>query len=145
MWLFLVVLRVGLDEVLPFVGRFVERENRLDRAGRYAGAAIDALVRMDIEHLSRCELWLVLPRVDAVDRADVHASRILRANAGFRNDVRQFRASNLEATVIYRTHWVGTEKPARAASLLYGDAAGEPFFVSVVVRDGFLGVLPAVV
>src|SRR5882672_8849967 len=43
-------LLVQLDEVLPLIGRLVFREDRLDRAHRLASAAVDALVRMDVEH-----------------------------------------------------------------------------------------------
>jgi hypothetical protein len=42
---------------------------------------------MDIEHLGRREVGLVLPRVDAVNRADIDARRVLRANARFRDDI----------------------------------------------------------
>ena len=42
--LLLEVLGVLRDEGLPLVGRLVEREDRLDRAGGHAGAAVDALV-----------------------------------------------------------------------------------------------------
>ena len=84
---FLIMIRVHRDEVLPLLGRFVEREDRLDRARRHAGAAVDALVRMNVEHLGRREVRLVLARMDAVDRADVHARRVLRADARFADDV----------------------------------------------------------
>jgi hypothetical protein len=65
----------------------VERKNGFDRAGRHAGAAINALVGVDVELLLGLEVRLVFPRVDAVHRAHVDARRILRSNARFRNDV----------------------------------------------------------
>src|SRR5262245_28251043 len=84
-----VVLGIPADEARPFVRRLVEREDGLDWTRRHAGAAVDALVGMNIEHLSRSEGGLILSRVDAVDRADIHASRILRAYAGLADDIRQ--------------------------------------------------------
>src|SRR5438034_7009575 len=84
----LVILRVFLNKIRPPGRRFVERENGLDRARRHTGAAVDALVRMNIKHLGRGELGLVLPGVNAVHRADVHARGILRPDAWLADDVR---------------------------------------------------------
>src|SRR4029453_14129971 len=39
-----------LDEPLPLIRRLVFREDRLDRAHRLTTSAVDALVRMDVEH-----------------------------------------------------------------------------------------------
>ena len=54
-------LLVQLGEVLPLLGDFVFREDRLHRTHRLTGAAIDALVGMDIELGGRFECRLVLP------------------------------------------------------------------------------------
>ena len=78
---------VALDVVLPLVRDFIERENRFDRTRRHAGSAVDALVRMDVEHRRRFEPGLVFPRVDAVNRTDVHARAVLGADAGLGNHV----------------------------------------------------------
>src|SRR5206468_7259620 len=43
-------LLVQLDEVLPLLRSFVLGEDRLHRAHRLAGAAVDALVGVDVEH-----------------------------------------------------------------------------------------------
>src|SRR5687768_11544500 len=73
---------VGLDERLLAgrcgLGTVVNRGNG---AGRNAGPAVDALLRMDIEHRRGFELRLVLARVDAVDRAHVYAGVVLGADA----------------------------------------------------------------
>src|SRR5690606_15146061 len=53
----------------------------------HAGAAVDALVRMDVQEGCRLELGLVLAGMDAVDRADVDAGCIFRTNAGLGDDV----------------------------------------------------------
>src|SRR5207247_33476 len=62
-------LLVQLDEVLPLLRSFVLGEDRLHRAHRLAGAAVDALVGVDVEHR--------LTLVDAVDRADLYARLVL--------------------------------------------------------------------
>src|SRR6266542_1714867 len=67
------------------------REDRRHRAGGLAVAALDADVRIDVEHFGRLELFLVLTRMDAVDRTHVHAGRVLRADAGLRDDVHPHR------------------------------------------------------
>src|SRR5439155_1289372 len=60
---------------------------RLDRTRRHARAAVDALVRMNIEHLSHREIRFVLARMNTVDRADIDARRIFRPDAGFADDI----------------------------------------------------------
>ena len=81
---------VGINgrEVLPLLGEIVFSEDRLDRAGRLARAAVDALVGMDVQQLHAFEFRLVFARVDAVYRTDVHASRVLGPYAGFSDNVR---------------------------------------------------------
>ena len=69
-------------------------KNRLDRTSRHARPAIDALVRMDIEHIRRRVLLFVLPRVNTVYRTDVHARGILRTDAGLADDIRHFTDNN---------------------------------------------------
>src|SRR5256885_14065358 len=72
---------------LPFLRQIFQRENSGHRANRHARATIDAFRRIDIELLLTFKLRLVLPRVDAVHRAYVHARRIFRADARFGNHV----------------------------------------------------------
>ena len=54
-------------------------KNRLDRALRLAGAAIDTLVRVDVV--------LILTLVNAVDGANFDATCVLRVDAGLNDDV----------------------------------------------------------
>src|SRR5438093_9807932 len=75
------VVGVDLDEVLPLRRHLVLGEDGVDRALRLAGAAVDALIRVDVV------LLVVVGRVDAVDGADGHATGVLDSDAGFRNDV----------------------------------------------------------
>src|ERR1044071_3816836 len=83
-----VVVAVLRDECAPLARRLVERKDRFNRTGRNAGAAVDALVRMNIEHFRGGEPRFILPRMNTVYRTDVHARCILCAYAGFANDVR---------------------------------------------------------
>src|ERR1700680_1294015 len=76
------VLVVLGDERLPLVGRLFQRIDGLHRAGVDAQAAVDALLRVDVEHLPVLAL-----AVDAVHRAHIDAGRVLHADAGFGDDV----------------------------------------------------------
>src|ERR1043165_1420449 len=88
----LVVVEVELDVLVPLRREVLLREDRLHRALIHAQAAVDARVRVDVQHLRRLELRLVLGRMDAVHRADIHAGNILGADAGFSDDVRHERS-----------------------------------------------------
>ena len=63
----LVVVRVDLGVFGPLGRQLVLGEAGVDRAGLDAGVAVDALVRVDVEHLDRVVVGLVRRRVDAVD------------------------------------------------------------------------------
>jgi len=76
-----------MDKIRPLLRGFVERENRLHRAGRHTGSAIDALIGVNVEHLGRRKPGFVLARVDAIDRTDIDTSRILGPNARFTDDI----------------------------------------------------------
>jgi len=84
----MVIIGVRSNEVGPLLRRFVERVDCLDRARRNAGAAVDALVWMNIKHLGRLKRLLVLPRMDTVHRTDIDAGGILGADAWLANDIR---------------------------------------------------------
>jgi len=78
-----VIRRVLGREARPFFRQIVQSEDRRNRANRYAGAAIDALYRIDVEHLGVRVGRLIFLRVNAVDRASIDAGCIFRAYAGF--------------------------------------------------------------
>src|SRR6058998_4362713 len=80
-------LLVQLDEVLPLIGRLVFRENRLHRAHRLTGAAVDAFVRMDVEHR--------VAFVDAIHRTHLDAGLVLYVDARLGNDVRHLSLRSL--------------------------------------------------
>src|SRR4051794_20059780 len=72
-------LDVRLVVVLPLLRGVVLVEDRLDRAHRLAGAAVDALVGVDVEH--------PLALVDAVDGALVDTGPVLHVDARLGDDV----------------------------------------------------------
>src|SRR6266446_3739776 len=88
------VVRVLLAVVVPLLGQVVQREDRRNGADRNAGAAVDALNRVDEELVHCIEprpavfVLRVLFRMDAIDRAGVHACGIFRSDARFGNDIR---------------------------------------------------------
>ncbi len=81
-------------EVGPLLGELVLGEARVDRACLDARVAVDALLRVDVEHLDLVVVGLVGRRVDAVDRADLHAGVVLGPDAGLGDDVGHGAASS---------------------------------------------------
>jgi hypothetical protein len=71
--------RIQFDERLLIFRNVVLMEDCFDRAFRYARLAIDALIRMDVEHL--------LPFVEAFDRANHNAIGVFATEARLANDV----------------------------------------------------------
>ena len=84
----LVIVGVHLSEVLPLFRKIVFGEDGLYGASRFAGAAINALVRVDIKQLGGLKCGLVLAWMNAVYRTDVHTSGVLSPYAGFSDNVR---------------------------------------------------------
>ncbi len=78
---------VLLREIGPFFRQIVQSEDCRNGAYRDARAAVDAFDRIDVEHGFVSEAGIVLFGVDAVDGASVDASRVLCADAWFRNYV----------------------------------------------------------
>src|SRR5208283_340601 len=79
------VLGVALGVFFPLLRQVVERENGRNRAHRHAGAAINALHRIDVKHLFRGEFIAVLLGMDAVHRTGIDAGRVLGADTWFRD------------------------------------------------------------
>ena len=72
-------LRVELNEALPLLGHIPFREDCLHRAFDSARIAIDAIVRIDIQHL--------ITLVKALARANHHAVGVFAAKAWSGHDV----------------------------------------------------------
>jgi hypothetical protein len=88
---------IGIDrrKMLPLLGNIVFGEDGLDRARRLASSAINAFIRVYVEHFGRLEIRLVLSRVDAIDRTNIHTGRVLSPYAGLSNNVCHLRLSLL--------------------------------------------------
>jgi hypothetical protein len=76
---------VDLNILLPFLGNGRFLENSRHRAGRFARATVNALVRIDIELLAGLESRLALSRMDAVYRADIDTGSIFHTHAWLGN------------------------------------------------------------
>src|SRR5215207_10883268 len=85
-------VNIGVVVLLPLLRRVILIEDRLDWADRLARAAVDAFVRVDIEH--------PLTLVDAVDRAFLNASKVLQVHTWLRNDVRHGCRSLIHLCVV---------------------------------------------
>src|SRR5262245_26145156 len=73
-------LLVHVDELLPLIGGLVFCEDRLHRAHRLTGPAVDALVRMDVQHR--------VTFVDAVHRTHLDTGLVLHVDARLGDDIR---------------------------------------------------------
>src|ERR1700733_9204086 len=88
----LVVVRVHARILLPLVGQLVLGEAGVDRAGLDAGVAVDAFLRIYVQLGLVVEARLVLGRMDAVDRTDLHAREVLGTDAWLGDHVGHRRA-----------------------------------------------------
>ena len=84
----LVVVRVDLDVLRPLRGHGALLEDRAHRAGRLAGAAVNALLRVDLEHINAVEVVFALSWMNAVHRAYIHAGSIFDTDTGLRDYIR---------------------------------------------------------
>ena len=84
-----IVIGVDLDEMLPLFWDIIFTEDRFHRTGGLTRATVNTLVRIDVEHFSTLELRLVFPRMDAINRTDIHTSRVFGSNTGFADDIRR--------------------------------------------------------
>src|SRR5579883_322215 len=73
--------------LLPLLRQVIQRENSRNRAHRHTSAAIDALYRIDIQHLRGRMRRLILLGMNAVHRARIHTRRVLGPDARFCNDI----------------------------------------------------------
>jgi len=79
----LVPIRIDLSKPRPFLWQVFQGKDRRDGASRNTGTTIDAFIRFNVQLLELLERGLILLRMDAIDRANIHACRILRTNARF--------------------------------------------------------------
>jgi hypothetical protein len=77
------MLRIDRREVPPLIGKIVHSEDCRDRANGHARSAIYTLDWIDVELGRLFKLRFVLLGVNAIDRAGIHTSGVLHADAGF--------------------------------------------------------------
>src|SRR5215472_591753 len=92
-------LSVLFRELLPFLRQIIQREDGGNGTNRYAGAAIDALDRVDIQHLGPFESGVFFLGMDAIYGTGVNTRRIFRADAGFRNYISHMWSGNNQRTI----------------------------------------------
>jgi len=97
------IFGVPLSKGFPLFRQVVQRENGGYRADRNTSAAIDALHRVDVQHLLFGKRWRVLFRMDTIHRAGVHTSGVLSADARFCNYVCHKVCVSLSVRGPYRT------------------------------------------
>src|SRR5699024_2170071 len=85
-------LDVGLVVLFPFFRHIILVEDRLDRAHRFAGTAVDAFVGVDVK--------TAFALVDAIDRAFVDAGLVLEINTRLGNDVRHWADSSNDSRMV---------------------------------------------
>jgi hypothetical protein len=92
-----VVVSIHLSEMLPLLGQIILGKDRLNRASRLARSAVNALVRVNIQHFSRFEIRFVFTGMNAINRANVHTGCILGPYAGLRYNICHLNQSLLSA------------------------------------------------
>ena len=81
------MLVVHRDIVLPLFGNVILRKDGRNWTSRLASPTVDAFFRMDVQHRRSFKFGFVLLRMDAIHRTRIDTRSILRADAGFANDV----------------------------------------------------------
>ena len=82
-----VVSGIARGKSRPFFRQIIEREDSGHWADRHAGAAVDALYRIDVEQLSLGVVGLVFFGMNAIDRTRVHASGVFGSDARLCNHI----------------------------------------------------------
>src|SRR5438309_10840437 len=85
--LFRVPIGIYRREVLPLLREIIECEDCGHRAYRNASSAINTLHRVDVELGLALVGRLIFTRMDAIDRAHVHARCVFRSDTGLSNHV----------------------------------------------------------
>lgn len=80
-------IRIDFNILLPFFGSSRFFENSRDRASWLARATVNALVRVDVEHLAGLEFLLILRWVDTIHGADIYTRSILYAHTRLGNHI----------------------------------------------------------
>ena len=84
---FLEVVGVDFRVFGPLFGKIFESEDGGHGANGHAGAAINALIGMDVKLLRALEFRLIFSRVNAIHRANIHACAVFCSDARLGNYV----------------------------------------------------------
>src|SRR3990170_2319819 len=109
--LVLVVVGVPLRELGPLLRQIFQHEDGGHRTDGDAGAAVDALLRVDVEHRLLLKVGLILAGMDAVHRADIDAGGVLGSDAGLSNHVGHKRA-----LLRFPVFWGDTSNPVSSST-----------------------------
>jgi len=80
-------ISIDLNILLPFFRSSRLFKDSRDGARRLTRATVYAFIGIDVKHLNRFKLLLVLCRMDAIDRADVYTGSILYSNTRLSNNI----------------------------------------------------------
>jgi len=97
------ILGVALGKVLPFFRQIVQCENRRHRTHRYAGAAVDALDWINVQHLFFGVTGCILLGMNAIHRTSIDASGVFGPDAWFCNYVCHWFSVSLMCAELNRT------------------------------------------
>lgn len=96
---------VDANKVLPFSRYSAFLKDGGDWAGWLARAAVNALIRIDVEHVLLLEIWFAGRWVDAIHWANINAAGVLHVNARTRDYIGHWAGSPLENNVhVRRAH-----------------------------------------
>src|SRR5229473_3139060 len=118
------ILGVALGERGPFFRQVIEGEDRRHRANRDASAAVDALHRIDVQHLLCSVFFTVLFGMDAIHRTSVHTGGVLGSNTRFCNYISHRviclpeECGTTERNIVARKTARGTKKAMERSALV---------------------------
>ena len=81
------MLLVDLRKLAPLGRQIIDSKDRGDWTNRHTSAAIDALLRVDVQLGGAFKIALVFLRMDAIYRASIDACGVFRPDAWFSNYV----------------------------------------------------------
>jgi len=81
------MLRIDFGILFPFFRQIIEREDRRNWTNRHTRSTVDTLDWVDVQLSLGRKIVLIFPGMNAVNRACIHACRVLCSNTGFSNYV----------------------------------------------------------
>ena len=98
------ILCVQLGKRVPLLREIIEREDRRYGTDWHAGAAVNALYRIDVEQLLRGVLGIIFLRMNAIHWTRVHARCVFGVDARFSNYIGHngLESPELDANILLR-------------------------------------------